>query len=321
VGKKRLWVVGEESVAGALREIGERVLLADRGKGREEVVSKIVTHLTSLTSVESGVLCVVVVGEDWLVSAVLQVVLQVTSATETPCPLLHLLVVPTCAGVVLSKVWLLDTSLSSSFPLDTDWSQLTSSPLIRYAESATHTHSLSVAHVVLHRPPSSHDTPASAADPSPLPFIFSVSVGSLDAESEQLQPHSPPSASSVSEATELVVEYWTGKKDKEKISLKVRCVVAACDGQGLNVTTISRDKRGKGIRIRKKEKEGESGSSITSLSTSQLLCRPANKQDSLSVVVDGVEWPDVSSLKITANTGHFITIATANSAPPMDLSH
>ena len=58
--------------------------------------------------------------------------------------------------------------------------------------------------------------------------------------------------------------------------------MAACDGQGLNVTTISRDKRGKGIRIRKKEKEGESGSSITSLSTSQLLCRPANKQDSLS---------------------------------------
>ena len=46
-------------------------------------------------------LCVVVVGEDWLVSAVLQVVLQVTSATETPCPLLRLLVVPTCESTPL----------------------------------------------------------------------------------------------------------------------------------------------------------------------------------------------------------------------------
>ena len=65
-------------------------------------------------------------------------------------------------------------------------------------------------------------------------------------------------------------------------SLKVRCVTAVCDGQALSVTSLSRDKRGKGIRIRKKEKEGEGGTSIISLSTSQFLCRPANKQDSLS---------------------------------------
>ena len=65
-------------------------------------------------------------------------------------------------------------------------------------------------------------------------------------------------------------------------SLKVRCVAAVCDGQGLSVTTLSRDKRGKGIRIRKKEKEGEAGGSIVSLSTAQLLCRPSNKQETLS---------------------------------------
>ena len=74
--------------------------------------------------------------------------------------------------------------------------------------------------------------------------------------------------------------------------------MAVCDGQqGLNVTTISRDKRGKGIRIRKKEKEVEGGSSITSLSTSQLLCRPANKQDSLSG--QSLSW------QLTTNTSHF----------------
>ena len=67
-----------------------------------------------------------------------------------------------------------------------------------------------------------------------------------------------------------------------QVSLKVRCVTAVCDGQGLSVTTLSRDKRGKGIRIRKKEKEGETGSSIISVSTSQLICRPSNKLESLS---------------------------------------
>lgn len=65
-------------------------------------------------------------------------------------------------------------------------------------------------------------------------------------------------------------------------TLKVRCVTATCEGQALSVTTLSRDKRGKGIRIRKKEKEGETGGSIVSLSTTQLLCRPSNKQDTLN---------------------------------------
>ena len=51
-------------------------------------------------------------------------------------------------------------------------------------------------------------------------------------------------------------------------SLKVRCVTTTCGGQGLNMTTLSRDKRGKGLCIRK-EKEGRlaaPSSACTSLS-------------------------------------------------------
>ena len=43
-----MWVVGEESVAGVLRQVGERVLLGGKEKGREEVVSKILPPITSL---------------------------------------------------------------------------------------------------------------------------------------------------------------------------------------------------------------------------------------------------------------------------------
>lgn len=49
VGRKRVWVVGEEGVAVVLRETGEKVLLVEKGKGREEVVSKLQSQLTSLT--------------------------------------------------------------------------------------------------------------------------------------------------------------------------------------------------------------------------------------------------------------------------------
>ena len=42
--------------------------------------------------------------------------------------------------------------------------------------------------------------------------------------------------------------------------------------------TVLRQER---LRIRK-EKEGEAGGSIVSLSTTQLLCRPSNKQETLS---------------------------------------
>ena len=81
-------------------------------------------------------------------------------------------------GVVSSRLWLLDESLSSSFPLDTDWDHITSgeslchpvltlisscphsdfilftaAPLVQYVDRALHTHSLPVAHITLHRHP------------------------------------------------------------------------------------------------------------------------------------------------------------------------
>ena len=45
-------------------------------------------------------------------------------------------------------------------PLDTDWSHITSSPLLLYVESAVNTHTMAVAQVILHRQPllsSSHE--------------------------------------------------------------------------------------------------------------------------------------------------------------------
>ena len=40
-------------------------------------------------------LCVAVVGEDWMLSAVLQVVLQITNPPSKSPPI-HLIVIPTC---------------------------------------------------------------------------------------------------------------------------------------------------------------------------------------------------------------------------------
>lgn len=45
---------------------------------------------------EDSVFAVVVVGEDWLVSATLQAVLQVTATIEAPNPLIRMVVIPTC---------------------------------------------------------------------------------------------------------------------------------------------------------------------------------------------------------------------------------
>ena len=41
--------MGEEGVASVLREAGERVLLCEREKEREEIVSKLQAQLTGLT--------------------------------------------------------------------------------------------------------------------------------------------------------------------------------------------------------------------------------------------------------------------------------
>ena len=66
--------------------------------------------------------------------------------------------------------------------------------------------------------------------------------------------------------------------------MKVRSVMVSCTGQVLNVTGISRDKKGKGIRIRKKEVD--MGGSIVSLTATQLVCRPSTKQEA----VTGTVW-------------------------------
>ena len=68
----------------------------------------------------------------------------------------------------------------------------------------------------------------------------------------------------------------------------------------LNVTAI-KDKKVKGIRIRKpKDPEGPGGS-IVSLSTCQLVCRPVKGEGTtMVVVVDGVEREGVGVVKLQA---------------------
>ena len=111
---------------------------------------------------------VAVVGEDWLISAVLQAVLQAMASIEAPNPLIRMVVIPTrefsscipsplltllCAGagVAASRLSLMDEGLGSSLPLDTDWAHITAAPLVHYVDTAQHTHSMPVAHVIQHR--------------------------------------------------------------------------------------------------------------------------------------------------------------------------
>ena len=82
-------------------------------------------------------------------------------------------------------------------------------------------------------------------------------------------------------------------------SVKVRSVIISYVDNVLNVTA-TKDKKSKGLRIRK-PKESDTGGSIVSLTTSQLICRPAGKADSMPVMVDGVEREEVSLVKLKAN--------------------
>lgn len=82
-------------------------------------------------------------------------------------------------------------------------------------------------------------------------------------------------------------------------SVKVRSVIVSYVDNVLNVTA-TKDKKSKGIRIRK-SKESDVGGSIVSLTTTQLVCRPAGKAESVSVMVDGVEREEVSLVKLQAN--------------------
>ena len=91
-------------------------------------------------------------------------------------------------------------------------------------------------------------------------------------------------------------------------SVKVRSVMVSCMGQLLNVTALTRDKKGK-IRIRKKESDG--GGSIVSLTALHLVCRPLNKQETVTVVVDGVEWEGVSVVRLEASWDPVLTFPLA----------
>ena len=75
-------------------------------------------------------------------------------------------------------------------------------------------------------------------------------------------------------------------------------MIVSCAHQVLNVTA-TKEKKGKGIRIRK-SKETDSGGSIVSLTATQLVCRPTNKTECMTVVVDGVEREGVAIVKLQA---------------------
>ena len=49
-----------------------------------------------------------------------------------------------------------------------------------------------------------------------------------------------------------------------------------CNEQGLNITALSKDKKGKGIKVRKKD------SFIISLTSIQVVCKPVNKQEAMT---------------------------------------
>lgn len=107
-------------------------------------------------------------------------------------------------------------------------------------------------------------------------------------------------AASTGESPELILEYWNPKGQKEKpASVKVRSVLVSYVDNILNVTA-AKEKKTKGIRIRK-SKDSDAGGSIVSLTTTQLVCRPVAKGESMAVMVDGVEREGVSVLRIQAS--------------------
>lgn len=81
--------------------------------------------------------------------------------------------------------------------------------------------------------------------------------------------------------------------------MKVRSILVSYVDNILNVTA-TKEKKNKGIRIRK-PKESDTGGSIVSLTTTQLLCRPVSKGESVAVMVDGVEREGVSVVRLQAN--------------------
>ncbi len=72
--------------------------------------------------------------------------------------------------------------------------------------------------------------------------------------------------------------------------------LVVCGGEAvLHVTATSRDRKTKGIRMRRKETD------ITTFTASHLTCRPSGKQETVTVVVDGVEYVGVASVKVAGS--------------------
>lgn len=128
-----------------------------------------------------------------------------------------------------------------------------------------------------------------------VPFIYNVVLGPWETDTDLVtQPSSPPI---VSEHSEILLEYWAGKKDNQKSSVKVRSVmVTVVAGPLLNITAIIRKK---GIRIRRlKDSTGEG--SIISVTASHLSCRSTNKGEELSAHIDSVEWSSFINIRLSA---------------------
>ena len=82
-------------------------------------------------------------------------------------------------------------------------------------------------------------------------------------------------------------------------SVKVRSVIVSYVDNILNVTA-TKEKKGKGRRIRK-SKDSDAGGSIVSLTATQLICRPVVKGESVVVTVDGVEREEVNLVRLQAS--------------------
>jgi hypothetical protein len=137
----------------------------------------------------------------------------------------------------------------------------------------------------------------------------------MDFESSRVPISSSPPTAPSNEHHELTVEYWSGKKDSQKSSVKVRSVmVTVIAGPLLNITAIARKK---GIRIRRlKDSTGES--SIISVNASYMTCR-STKSELITAVVDGVEWPSLAQVRLSAQWNQTPTVmfprATCHTPP------
>eukprot|EP00731_Ephydatia_muelleri_P028190 Em0019g1063a len=252
---------------------------------------------------------IILVGEDLVVSSLLQALVSVS----TP-DLLKFTYLPTLSGTIAMRMSSLDDLYQS---MCAKWveSYGEDSGVLEYIENTKRVVPMPIGQVVLHRSPTGEQ--GASTEIITIPLICSASVGTLDAAETDLQT-SPisPNSSSNSDSLELALEYWVAKtssKQTDKVNIKVRSVLVSLTGQGLTVTA---SKKAKGIKIRKKDSEP---ASVVSFTTAQLVCKPASKHDPpITVVVDGVEWHGISTLRMLSTweqaPGRCFPVAMSGSA-------